>query len=262
MFRRSSRFGGYRKRAAKSNTEKDPLKFYSIFNPHDMIAPVYPKKEKWIQVCSIDPGIKNFALRVERWHPNGKTEMIDFSHTDFTLPNDKIISKIGEENFYYINAINLIEEMCIESLQDCQYICIESQLSFAYDNVRISSHIICALCTFLRNKGNRPLILEIDPKLKSRLLGAPSMKNKNDLKKWSVNKACEFFAEEGDIISLEFMKELGKSRKADDIGDAKCQLEALRILHQSKTLPKIHTRPTFIIKNNVTEKKAKILIKK
>lgn len=261
MFRRSSRFGGYRKKAAKSDTEKDPLKFYSIFNPHTLTAPVYAKGQKWIQVCSIDPGVINFAVRIERWHPDGKTEMIDFSHTNFTIPNEKEVPEIGKENFYYINAINIIEQMCKENIEDCQYVCIESQLSFAYDNVRISSHIICALCTFLRNKGNRPLIFEIDPKLKSRLLGAPAMRKKDELKKWSIKKACEFFTEEGDIISLDFMRDLAKTRKSDDIGDAKCQLEALKVLYHSKTLPKIHYRVFINVEKNDSDKKVKLKIK-
>jgi len=253
MFRRSSRF---RKKAAKSATEKDPLTFFSVFNPHTFPSPVKPKNgEDWIQVGSIDPAIKNNAIRVERWYSNGKIETIEFSHTNFTLPNNEKIPKVGEENFYYINACKIIKELCENYLEDCQYICIESQLSFAYDNVRISSHIICALCIYLKDKGNRPVIIEMDPKLKTRLLGAPPMKKKDQIKKWSVEKACEFFEEEEDIESLKFMKLMAKIRKADDIGDAKCQLKALEVLLNSKVLPKINNRPGINIAKSTNTSK-------
>jgi hypothetical protein len=253
MFRRGNRFNRFKK--AKSNTEKDPLKFYSIFNPHSLIAPVYSKEGKWIQVCAIDPAVKNCAIRVERWYPNNKIETIEFSHSDFTLPYDKDnVQETGKENFFYTNSCDVLKEICENYLEECHYIVIESQLSFAYDNVRIQSHITCALCIYLKDKGNRPLIIEMDPKLKTRLLGAPAMKDKKQIKQWAIDKACEFFTEEGDLESLQFMKDLAKIRKSDDIADTKCYLKALEILLNSKTLPKIKERHKIVIVNDEDEK--------
>ncbi len=261
MFKRANRFSRFRK-ANKSDTEKDPLKFYSIFNPHSISAPVYSKGEKWIQCAAIDVAVKNNAIRVERWHPDDTIETIEFSHTDFTIPYDKDnVQETGKENFFYTNACDVLKEICENYLEECHYIVIESQLSFAYDNVRIQSHITCALCIYLKDKGNRPLLIEMDPKLKTRLLGAPAMKDKKQIKQWAINKACEFFTEEGDLESLQFMKDLAKSRKSDDIADTKCYLKALEILLKSKTLPKIHQRPTLILNKCGDENKKKIVLK-
>jgi hypothetical protein len=249
MFRRSNRFNKFKK--AKSETEKDPLKFYSIFNPHTLEAPIMPKNAKWIQVAAIDPAIKNLGIRVERWYPDNTIETIEYSHTDLTIPFYKNnVSNLGQENFYYTNSCHILKDICKNYLEDCHYIVIESQLSFAYDNVRIQSHITCALCIFLKNIGNRPLIIEMDPKLKTRLLGAPPMKDKKQIKQWAIDKACEFFTEEGDMESLQFIKDLSKIRKSDDIADAKCYLKALEILYESGTLPKINKRKQKIIFDN------------
>jgi len=246
MFRRSNRFNKFKK--AKSATEQDPLKFYSIFNPHTLEAPITPKKGQWIQVAAIDPAIKNLGIRVERWYSDNTIETIEYSHTDLTIPYDKKnVSTIGQENFYYTNSCHLLKDICKKYLEDCHYIVIESQLSFAYDNVRIQSHITCALCIFLKDIGNRPIIIEMDPKLKTRLLGAPAMKDGKKIKQWAIEKACEFFTEEGDLESLQFIKDLAKLRKSDDIADAKCYLKALEILYESGTLPKIHKRKNKII---------------
>ena len=157
MYRRSARFG---KRTNKSKEGKDPLKFYSIFNPHTGKAPLKTKDGDWIQIGSMDPGILFFGLRCERIHKNGKRETIEFSLTDFTKNGGVPPSDVGAENFHYINCANIISKYCDEFLKDCHYIIIESQLSFNYDMVRLSSHIIAIMCVLLKDRGNKPIIIE------------------------------------------------------------------------------------------------------
>jgi hypothetical protein len=237
MYKRSSRFNNSRKKQEGKNSK------FSIFNPHDTINP--SMNEGWIQVGSIDPAIYNFALRVERWYPDGKIETIFFSHTNFTISDDKKVPEVGKENFYYVNSLNILQEFCSKYLEQCHYICIESQLSFAYDMVRISSHIISAMCVYLKDKGNRPLILEIDPKLKTKLLGAPPMRKKKDVKNWCINKAFELFKAENDTESLQFMNRMKATLKADDVGDTKCQLQAMIVLLKEGSLPKTNNDFNF-----------------
>ena len=242
MYRRSGRFT----RKNKSNEGKDPMKFYSIFNPHTGKAPLKPKKGDWIQIASMDPAILFFGLRCERIHSNGKKETIEFSLTNFTKNEGKEPQEVGKENFYYINCINIISKYCDEFLKDCHYIIIESQLSFNYDMVRLSSHIIAIMCTLLKDRGNRPIIIEMDPKLKSRLLGAPPLKG-DKLKKWCSVKAREKLEEERDTESLKFMDDCAETSKDYDLADVKCQITVLEIMIASKTLPKIHSRPRIKI---------------
>lgn len=243
MFRRSGRFA---KRSNKSKEGKDPLKFYSVFNPHSGKAPLKPKKGKWIQIASMDPAILFFGLRCERIYKDGSRETIEFSLTNFTKNNGQEIPEVGGENFYYINAVNIISKYCDEFLKDCHYIIIESQLSFNYDMVRLSSHIIAIMCTLLKDKGNKPLIIEMDPKLKSRLLGAPPLKC-DKVKIWCSKKAREKLDEEGDTESLAFMDECAETSKDYDLADVKCQITVAEIMIASNMLPKIHSRNTIKI---------------
>jgi hypothetical protein len=243
MYRRSARFN----RGPK--TAEDKAKNFAIFNPHSSArVPLASKDGTWIQVGSIDPGIYNFAIRIERWHDDGSIETINFSHINFTLNNGNPIPELGKENFYYINCNNTLMQLSEDYLQECQYICIESQLPVAYDMVRLSSHIISALCIYLKDKGNNPLILELDPKLKSRLLGAPSRMKKAQLKQWTTDKACEYFIEEGDLDSLEFMRRMIREVKGVDVGDVKCQLKVIKLLLESGVLPEIYARRQLKLK--------------
>jgi hypothetical protein len=258
MYRRSGRFGKYQN---KSKLGKDPLKFFSLFNPHTLPAPFHnSSKGKWIQIGSMDPAIYFFGLRCERIYEDGTTEAIAFSLTDFTKPGKLQIPEVGKENFYYINTIEILKRYCDEFLKDCHYICIESQLSFAYDMVRMSSHIIAVMCCFLKDQGNRPIIVEMDPKLKSRLLGAPPMSKINTtgkkmsssaqklaLKKWCAARAREELEAEGDTESIDFMNEMKASQKEYDLGDVKCQIIVMKLLIKASSLPKIRSKNQIVI---------------
>lgn len=254
MYRRASRFG----RASKKNSTdlaKGPTCFFSVFNPHTGTAPLAapapdPVRGRWLQIGSIDPGILHFGLRCERWYEDDTVETIHYCLIDFTKPKEGKIPELGKENFYYINSIALIEEYCASFLAECQYICIESQLPWAYDMVRLSSHIICILCVHLKDKGNRPLILELDARLKSGLLGAPSGMKKKDLKAWCAKAAKTYFLEEGDTESIDFMEEMARVVKDDDVGDVKCQLKVMEILHIAGVLPKIQERSKIQIRDS------------
>ena len=240
MHRRSARF--------TKGFNKAKIEFFSVFNPHTMKAPL-ASREGWIQFGSIDIGVKNFAMRVERWDPDeDTTETIAFTHSDFTKSGEEKIPELGKENFFYINSIRTLEKFCEEYLQYCQYICVESQLSFAYDNVRMQCSTLATLCIFLTDKGNRPLILDFDCKLKSKLLGAPKGLKKKKLKEWTTKKARDFFEDEEDQESLDFMDQIKRLIKDDDLGDVKCQIEALKILHNQGKLPPMFKRPSIRVK--------------
>lgn len=262
MYRRSGRFG---RKQNKSKVGKDPLKFFSLFNPHTLPAPFHKtSKGEWIQIGSMDPAIYFFGLRCERIYSDGTRETINFSLTNFTKPGDKEIPEVGKENFYYINSTDIIKQYCDEFLKDCHFICIESQLSFNYDMTRLSSYLIATMCCYLKDRGNRPIIVEMDPKLKSRLLGAPPLKGVK-VKEWNSAKARELLHEEGDQESLDFMDEMKSSKIKDfDLADVKCQIKVMEILIEAGSLPKIHTKSKIVVVNEeeVKKKKKVIIVKK
>jgi hypothetical protein len=261
-YRRSSRFG----RKNKSTLGKKPAKYFSVFNPHTLPAPLYSDNNcDWIQIGSMDPAIYFFGLRCERIYKDGYRETIEFSLTDFTKKEDGKVPEVGKENFFYVNSITIMQQYCEDFLQYCQYIVIESQLSYNYDMVRMSSHLIAIMCLCLKDKGNRPIIIELDSKLKSNLLGAPSGMKKVDLKKWCAAKARDFFEEEQDQNSIDFMDKIATYTKDFDLGDAKCQIKVIELLYNSTSLPPILSRkgetlPPFIIQRLPPRKESSIKI--
>ncbi len=71
----------------------------------------------------------------------------------------------------------------------------------------------------VKDKGFRPLIVEIDAHLKSRMLDAPKKMTKPQLKKWAPAKAIEILTARGDHATAKLIATAGK---ADDHGDAVC----------------------------------------
>jgi hypothetical protein len=83
---------------------------------------------------------------------------------------------------------------------------------------RIFSH----LCAFFmtRYAPSGPLIAEVDPKLKSKILKAPKGV---DLKKWSVEEAVKILKGRDDDNSIKIIE---KTKKKDDLADTVCQSQA------------------------------------
>jgi hypothetical protein len=65
-----------------------------------------------------------------------------------------------------------------------------------------------------------PLIAEVDPKLKSKILKAPKGV---DLKKWSVEEAVKILKGRDDDNSIKIIE---KTKKKDDLADTVCQSQA------------------------------------
>lgn len=107
----------------------------------------------------MDSAIYFFALRCERIYKDGTRETINFSLTNFTKSGDRDILEVSKENFYYINSTDIIKQYCDDFLKDCHFICVELQLSFNYDMIRFSSYLIATMYCYLKNRGNRSIIV-------------------------------------------------------------------------------------------------------
>lgn len=229
---RVSRFG---KRRAITRNKKAPTGAkapYIIFNPHTLppLQPSHTLKPGWhaIVVTTIDPGIVNCAVRqavycleTRRVGTNMQI-LINFTHESFqrttvTIPGNVIPEAVGIDTQYYINAMKALDEF-MPQFRWCHYIVIESQLPINYDLVRMSQHITTYLMQGVKDQGFRPLIIEIDPHLKSRMLGAPRLK-KPQLKVWCRDKAIEILTARGDVETARLIE---RSSKDDDHGDTVC----------------------------------------
>lgn len=193
---------------------------YTVFHMHEGEAPlsskvVFPQFDPWVQVTAIDPALKNCAIRVERRTYKDGVLIVDtlfqgkFNFTNFDNLN------------YYANSISCILPL-LEYFTTSQYILIESQMIINYELVRMSQHLISFIMIYTKNQGLKPLIIEIDSRIKSRLFQAPRM-TKVELKKWAIENAVKILTQRQDTETLNFLL---AATKKDDHADTICYTEA------------------------------------
>lgn len=173
------------------------------------------------QFVSIDPGRKNYAFRIERRYKNGTITPVVYIKValEEILSSDHVCI-----NKTYVNLTNFLEEYS-EFYPECHYVIIERQLPHNYKASRIAQHTITYFLTKLHNMPLLPSILEIDSKLKGKMLGAPKNISDQQLKSWAVGVARNFLTERGDQYSLDVLDFYKK--KQDDLSDTVCQIHAL-----------------------------------
>lgn len=170
-------------------------------------------------IAAIDPAIKNCAVRVE--DENKQTLL----QTKFNFVSKDNLSKTS----YYENLNTKFREI-LPILSKCHFILIESQMPINTEMVRISQAIITFLMSAFSMDplyaDNNPVIVELDPKLKSCVVD-PTLKSmkKPELKKWAAQKGLDILKENGDEDTFNFVT---KEKKKDDHGDVICYVYAWR----------------------------------
>lgn len=106
----------------------------------------------------------------------------------------------------------------VDLLARCQYILIESQMVINQPAMRVAQAIITFLLVSLKDRGVRPVVVEIDPRAKYRLLGAPAA-TKPKLKQWAAAKGDEILRAHGDAATADA---IAADTKRDDHGDVVC----------------------------------------
>lgn len=163
-------------------------------------------------VVSIDPGIKNFSMRIEMI--NGiQIVPVCYFVTSF--------ADVQLEHRY--NAIIDLLNKYTEFFDLTTCVIIESQLHVNYKSLRLSQHLITYFLLRMRFNQCACIIFEVSSKLKRKIFNGP--KGKIELKKWSSIKAREIFIEEHDQWSINI---IDSAKKKDDLGDVKLQKEALK----------------------------------
>jgi hypothetical protein len=157
-------------------------------------------------LVSIDPSVKNTALRVE-YRTRYNIQSIIFERVRFN--NDSI----------YTDVINYFDRY-YEILHMASIMVIEKQLPRNYNTVRLSQHIITY---FMIRYSDSITIYEVEPRMKSKLLGYDKSICGNNVKKWSISKAIEILTQYNDINGLDI---LNKESKKDDLADTVCQIES------------------------------------
>lgn len=220
----------YRKPKVKKSNRPDKAA-YTIYYPHSSNREEREWTEDYLQFVSIDPGVETFSLRVERRYDDGVI------HT-YAMDRVAIMDKPGESkepgdpNETFNNLSNLLEKY-LELFQASHIFLIEKQLPENYWPLRVSQHAMSWLLIKLKDNPLLPDIIELDSKLKGRMLGAPKNVNSKGLKQWAKEEAMrllELREDDNCIELLEKYRAYDKSRKRvaklDDLCDTIVQIEA------------------------------------
>lgn len=207
-----------------NKTEAPDKTPYTIYYPH--IKPVTERNwtQGYYQVASIDPARKNYAIRVERRYEDGRIEPIVFDKFSiesirFEGPNNEIMIN----DAFQVLTRNLRQYDTY--FNQCHFIIIERQLPQNYKATRIAQHSISYFSLLLQDNPLLPAIVEVDPKLKGKMLGAPRGITDKQLKSWAIEKGRELLNARGDVFSLGVLDHFNK--KQDDLCDTICQIEAV-----------------------------------
>lgn len=215
----------------------------------------FPKEDRvwdqdFIQVVSIDPAIKNFAIRIEKIYNDGRIVPIRFGKYDvageiidttpknkkFTLKN---VEQLTSRTFSNIN--NVLDEFQ-DKYEDCHYILIERQLPKNHKMVKVMQHIISYFSVVTKNMPLLPWIVEIDPKLKGAIFGFGKC-DYNVLKKKTTTLVREILTNRDDNVSLGIM-DFWKS-KQDDLADTVIMILAFFVWIGYFTLDELY-QPNFV----------------
>lgn len=251
----------YQKKTPKSQCpEKNE---FTVYNPHT----VDPSLRHWgdvVKVISIDPGIRNLALRVESRgirtdeHP---IKTIVFEKLRITDEERKLVGNVDQLFFLITNFLDKYREIFLT----CDMLLIERQLPINYKAVRISQHIITYFLILFKNlTPSLPLIYEVDPKLKGRELGADSHLNERGIKFWAVTEAKSLLTKRKDYEGLAILQK--NKAKSDDLADALIMSEAFFSfngwpLTREYTEPKPPSKPKLVLKTEPLKPKAKLTLK-
>ena len=215
-YRRLARFN----KKCPTNT-KPP---FIVFNPHSE-PPCVIRPDKTIIITTIDPGIKNCAIRTAQYDPETrKSKTLLQCKIDFTFSQDNE-RVLGVETKYY-TAIYTILEPYHHYFTSSHYIGIESQMVCNYDMLRMSQHLITYIMGIVRNNGNRPYIIEMDSRLKTQMLNAPAKMSKPERKKWATKMAIQYLTIDGEQDIIKVISD-GKS---DDHGDTICYEKCILLM--------------------------------
>lgn len=212
-------FGGLRVTKSESH-DKTP---YTVYYPHSIPSSGRKWTDPWYQVVSIDPARKNYALRIERRYHNGWIVPIVFDKV--SIESDQQCDDINICNTYDIltNFLSKYDKFYGE----CHFIIIERQLPQNYKTTRIAQHSLSYFFIRLHDAPLLPSIIEVNPQLKGKMLGAPRGLTDKQLKTWAVEKARDLLTLRQDNFSLDVMSHF--RNKQDDLADTVCQIEALFI---------------------------------
>jgi hypothetical protein len=217
---------------------------------------VYPTLEPFYQFGIIDPGPKSCGLRIVRYNLISKS---------ITLICFQLLS-FGTELLEIIQNMEPELERVRPQLGDCHHILVEFQIMVGARNYQTFSDLLYALAVGICRTGPmKPVLIEMDPKLKTVILGGPRTKRENtspemvqwirertgqdpvlgtiEIKEWTKMRARKYSLQKGDLITYHVL-ENSMYKGNEDLSDTACYeegwLEYLR-QHPEVRLPFVRT---------------------
>lgn len=197
---------------------------FTLYYEHDIPLKDRKHTDNYHQMGFIDPGNKNYAIRIERYeYKTGKITPIAFEKiapVEFTVEDKVTVVKT-------LGNISRLLDKYLSYLKECHIIGIERQLPHNYKSTRVALHTLSYMIEKLKNNSKLTLIYEVSPKLKGRVLGAPKGLTDKQLKTWAVEVAQKELKERNDEWSLGVVDYYTKK---DDICDCVVSIKAVRIV--------------------------------
>lgn len=193
------------------------------------------------QTVSIDIGYVSFAIRIETRYKNGFIKPVYFSKIDFTRYGIKEQKKgTTGINPQILTSILDLLKILLPAMQESKIIGIERQLAVNYKASRIFQHVLTFFMLFAPSFRYPCIVMDINPRLKGRLLDCPKGITGYNLKQWAIEKAREILYWRNDLVSIEIInKDRGRTKtKGDDLSDTVIQMEAWFILNEGITTQK------------------------
>ena len=226
---------------------KDDPSEYIIYHPYPCQAlplQILDIPDDGYQIVSIDPGIKHFAIRIERRFRTGFVETIYMNKFDFTEYGETS-ERTGttKVNPAILSTATSVLQQLLPYMYETRLIAIERQMGLNYKSSRIFQHVLTFYLLHVPNFKYPCIITDIWPKLKGKMMGAPKGLNKNGLKTWSIEKALQILSWRNDQAAINIIKShRGKSKtKADDLADTVVQIEGLSKLLGGPITPEPHS---------------------
>lgn len=179
-----------------------------------------------VVAAAFDPGPANFAVRVElregrQWRKTLLFEKLNFGGMKATTARKeegkKVVRLWGDVLDYLDDRAEIFDRVNLFAP--------EKQLSPNHTANLLSQHFKSCLMQRYRDRPPYPVMMEVSPRLKSRVLCPDGEKlSYPQLKKASVAAATRLLEERGDQVSLDGLK---ASKKKDDLADTVIELEAL-----------------------------------
>jgi len=211
---------------------------YAVYWMHTQ-ASATTEAQTCYRIVSIDPAPRNLSFRLEERYKSGHIETRRLESHDFLQgkPSQKDKSKAAAEldnaiqSRLYPAIVSFLNSRDID-YSTCHCIMVERQLPENYIATRIAQHLLSYFMLVTCDKGVYPTIMEIDPRFKSKMLGAPANLNKTGLKAWAKEAASFLLNCRQDHDG---MRLYGAIRKQDDPADTIVQSEAVARLFEWPT---------------------------